>query len=96
MPGGTDLDQATLIVDPELAAVDVAEVDLHSYQFAAELPQKSIHLTSDKLVHSRIHRYVFVAVDLNPHTFLCSPPSRAVKDFLRSDSQLEAMIPFGG
>jgi hypothetical protein len=75
MPGGTGLDQATLIVDTELAAVDVAEVDLHSDQFAAKPLEKPIHFASDELDHSRIYSYVFIAVDLNPHAFLCSPPS---------------------
>ena len=75
MPGGTGLDQATLIVYTELATVDVAEVDLHSGKFAAKPLQKPIHFASDKLDHSRIYRYVFVAIDLNPHAFLCSPPS---------------------
>jgi hypothetical protein len=72
MPGGTGLDQTTLIVYTELATVDVAEVDLHSGKFAAEPLQKPIHFVSDKLDHSRIYRYVFVAIDLNPHAFLCS------------------------
>jgi hypothetical protein len=67
MPGGTGLDQATLIVYTELATVDVAEVDLHSGNFAAKLLQKPIHFASDKLGHSRIYRYVFVAINLNPH-----------------------------
>ena len=83
MPGGTSLDQATLIVYAELAAVDVAEVDLHAGEFAAELLQKPIHFASGELDHPRIYLYVFVAVDLNAHTFLCSPPSPGwVKDFL--------------
>jgi hypothetical protein len=75
MPGGTGLDQATLIVYSELATVDVAEVDLHSGKFVAKPLQKPIHFASDELDHSRIYRYVFVAIDLNPHAFLCSPPS---------------------
>jgi hypothetical protein len=75
MPGGTGLNHATLIVDAELAAVDVAEVDLHSRKFAAKLSQEPVHFASDELLHSRVYRYVFVAIDLNPHAFLCSPPS---------------------
>ena len=76
MPGGTGLDQATLIVDTELATVDVAEVDLDSGKFAAEPLQKPIHFASDELYQSRIYPYVLVAIDLNPHAFLCSPPSQ--------------------
>jgi len=83
MPGGTGLDEATLIVYTELAAVHVAEVDFHSGKFTAKLLQKPIHFASDELDHPSIYRNVLVAVDLNPHAFLCSPPpSRAAKDFL--------------
>jgi hypothetical protein len=74
MPGGTGLDQATLIVYTELVTVDVAEVDLHSGKFAAKPLQKPIHFASDELDHSRIYHYALVAIDLNPHAFLCSPP----------------------
>jgi hypothetical protein len=95
MPGGTGFDQATLIVYTELATVDVAEVDFHPGEFAAKPLQKSIHFASDKLRHSRIYRYVFVAIDLNPHAFLGSPPSLGrPKTSYRSDSWLEWMIPF--
>ena len=72
MPRGTGLDQTALIVYTELAAVDVAEVDLHSGKFAAKSLQKPIRFASNILNHSRIDRYVFVAIDLNPHAFLCS------------------------
>jgi len=71
MPRGTDLDQATFIIDPELVTVDVAEVDLHSGQFTTKPLQKPIHFASDKLDHSRIYRYVFAAIDLYPHAYLC-------------------------
>jgi hypothetical protein len=97
MPGRTGLDQATLIVYTGLATVDVAEVDLHSGKFAAKFLQKPIHFASDKLDHSRIHRYVFVAIDLNPHAFLCSPPSPGrPRTSWSFDSRLESVIPFGG
>ena len=74
MPGRTGLDQATLVVDTELAAVDVADVDLHSGKFAAKSLQNPIRFASDKLDRSRIYRHVFVTIDLNPHIFLFSPP----------------------
>jgi len=83
MPGGPSLDKATFIVYTDLAAVDVAEVDLHSGKFAPKPLQKPIHFASDELDHPSIYRNVLVAVDLNPHAFLCSPPSLgAAKDFL--------------
>ena len=83
MPGGAGLDKAALVVYTDLAAVNVAEMDLHSGKFAAKPLQEPIHFTSDELDHSRIYCDIFVAIDLNPHAFLCSPPSlRAVKYFL--------------
>jgi hypothetical protein len=82
MPGGTGLDQAPLIVYPELVTVDVAEVDFHSGKFGDKPLQKPIHFGLDKLDHSRIYGYVFVTIDLNPHAFLCSAFTRAAKDFL--------------
>ena len=59
----------------ELAtAVDVvAEVDFHSGKSAAKPLQKPIF--TSKLDHSRIYRYVVVAIDLNPQAFLRSLPS---------------------
>jgi hypothetical protein len=82
MPGGTGLDEAALVVYAELAAVNVAEVDLHSGKFAAKSLQEPIHFAPDELNHPSIYRDAFVAIDLNPHAILCSPPSlRAVKDF---------------
>ena len=75
MAGGTGLHQATLIVYAELATVDIAEVDLHPREFAGKPLQEPIHLASDKLNHSRIDVYVFVAVDLNPHAFPLFPAS---------------------
>ena len=70
MPGRTGLDHATLIVDSELPAVDVAKVNLHSGKSTGKPLQKPIHFASDELDHSRIYVYVFVAVYLNAHVFL--------------------------
>jgi hypothetical protein len=93
MPGGTGLDHATLIVYTELVTVDVAEVDLHAGKFAGKPLQKPIHFSSDKLDHARVYGNVFVAIDLNPHTFLCSPPLPGrPKTSWRLDSRLDSMI----
>ena len=83
MPGRTGLDLAALIVGAELVTVDIAEVDLHTGKFVAKPLQKPVHFTPHKLHHSRIYRDVLVAIDLNPHIFLCSPAfTGAGKDFL--------------
>jgi hypothetical protein len=79
MPGGTGLDHAALIVYTELAAVDVAEVDLYSGKFAAKPLQKPSHFASDKLDYSRIYGYVFVAINLNPHASSVLRLHRAVR-----------------
>jgi hypothetical protein len=97
MPGRTGLDQAPLIVYTEFATVDVAEVDFHTCEFAAKPLQKPIHFASDELDHSRVYRYIFVAIDLNSHAFPLFPPALgAQKTSRRSDSKLESMILFGG
>jgi hypothetical protein len=83
MPGRTGLDLAALIVDAELVTVDIAEVDFHPGKFVAKPLQEPIHFASHKLHDTRIYRNVFVAIDLNPHVFLCSPAfTGAGKDFL--------------
>jgi len=96
MPGGTYLDQATLIVYAELATVDVAEVDFHSGKFGAKPLQKPIRFASDELNHSRIYRNIFVAIDLNSHAFPFFASNRAMQDLAMFDSRPEAPILFAG
>ena len=94
MPGGTGLDQATLIVYTEIATVDVAQMDLHSGKFVAKPLQNPIHFASDKRNHSRTYRYVFVAQ--SAHLPLFPPSLGRPKTFWKFDSRLELIIPFGG
>src|SRR5262249_55469173 len=93
----TGFDPTTLIVYTELAAVDVTEVDLDPCKLSGKPLQTAIRFVSDELDHPSIYQNVFVAVDLNPHAFLCSPPTTGGSKISgRLDSTPAWMIPFIG
>jgi hypothetical protein len=91
----TCLDQATLTVYSELAAVYVTEVDLDACKLSGKPLQIAIHFASDELDHPSIYRNSFGAVDLNPHAFVPRSPLRAVqRTSWRLDSMPAWRIPF--